>query len=570
MVESRNDDCIKAKEQEVTWRSLPKKGQLALLTASRLSEPLFLTSTQSYMFYMLKSFDPSLSDSQIAQQTGIIVGAFLFAQFLTSFLWGTVSDSRHVGRKYVVLLSLSSTAVTAIGVGFSRSYASVVAFRVLGGVMNGNVGVMRTMISEIIKEKRFQSRAFLLLPLTFNVGVIIGPLLGGVLSDPIGQYPSLFGPHSTFGGDQGVYWMKQWPYALPNIVCAIFLITSSTAVFLGLDETHEDLQERPDIGRRFGRWLATLLTRRSHPPDYTMLATSEDDDNNDNAIPDTPTSVQLHTTALDRALPLPPKPPRQRLPFRRLFTRRVTITLLAHAFTTMHIGTFSSLWFVFLSTPRFDPSHPHPPSLPAQSPPFHFSGGLGLPPPQIGLSLAIVGTIGIAAQFLIYPRVTARLGTVRSYQSSLLLFPLAYALVPFLAVVKSTAPAPHHASGLRVWAAIIAVLAVQVCGRTFALPAAQILINNNCPHPSRLGSMHGIGQSVSAGTRTVGPVVFGWLLGRGLEVGIVGLAFWVLSAVSVLGAWVATVVREGDGHEIWLEGEKEEEEEGVVSVAVSA
>jgi hypothetical protein len=37
---------------------------------------------------------------------------------------------------------------------------------------------MRTMISEIIKEKKFQSRAFLLLPMTFNVGVIIGPILG--------------------------------------------------------------------------------------------------------------------------------------------------------------------------------------------------------------------------------------------------------------------------------------------------------------------------------------------------------------------------------------------------------
>jgi hypothetical protein len=39
---------------------------------------------------------------------------------------------------------------------------------------------MRTMISEIIKEKKFQSRAFLLLPMTFNVGVIVGPILGMV------------------------------------------------------------------------------------------------------------------------------------------------------------------------------------------------------------------------------------------------------------------------------------------------------------------------------------------------------------------------------------------------------
>jgi hypothetical protein len=34
------------------------------------------------------------------------------------------------------------------------------------------------MISEIIKEKKYQSRAFLILPMTFNIGVIIGPILG--------------------------------------------------------------------------------------------------------------------------------------------------------------------------------------------------------------------------------------------------------------------------------------------------------------------------------------------------------------------------------------------------------
>jgi hypothetical protein len=33
----------------------------------------------------------------------------------------------------------------------------------------------RTMISEITKEKRYQSRAFLILPMSFNVAGIVGP-----------------------------------------------------------------------------------------------------------------------------------------------------------------------------------------------------------------------------------------------------------------------------------------------------------------------------------------------------------------------------------------------------------
>lgn len=92
------------------------------------------------------------------------------------------------------------------------------------------------MISEIIREKKFQSRAFLLLPMTFNIGVIIGPVLGGMLADPISTYPGLFGPHSTFGGDDGIWWMRRWPYALPNIVSACFLVCSATALLLGLEE----------------------------------------------------------------------------------------------------------------------------------------------------------------------------------------------------------------------------------------------------------------------------------------------------------------------------------------------
>jgi MFS family permease len=93
-------------------------------------------------------------------------------------LWGWFSDSEYGGRKRTIYFGLLGTMLSTIGFGFSRSFGRAVAFRCLGGIVNGNVGVMRTMISEIIKEKKYQSRAFLILPMVFNVGVIIGPILG--------------------------------------------------------------------------------------------------------------------------------------------------------------------------------------------------------------------------------------------------------------------------------------------------------------------------------------------------------------------------------------------------------
>lgn len=70
----------------------------------------------------------------------------------------------------------------------------------------------------------------------FNIGVIIGPILGGSLADPVNNLPWLFGVGSVFGGETGVWWMRNWPYALPNLLSAFFILSSSIAVFFGLDE----------------------------------------------------------------------------------------------------------------------------------------------------------------------------------------------------------------------------------------------------------------------------------------------------------------------------------------------
>lgn len=69
--------------------------------------------------------------------------------------------------------------------------------------------------------------------MTFNVGVIIGPVLGGILSDPAGSYPYLFG-HVDF--------FRRFPYATPNLVAALFLLCGLLAVWLWLEEvssTHD-------------------------------------------------------------------------------------------------------------------------------------------------------------------------------------------------------------------------------------------------------------------------------------------------------------------------------------------
>lgn len=226
----------KDEKENITWMSLPHKSQLTILTLARLSEPITSTSLQSYLYHQLAWFNPEDPAAVISTRAGFVLSAFPAAQAVTSVFWGRIADSPNFGRKTVLVVGLLGTAVGTAGYGLASTWQVAIFWRLFSGILNGNVGVLRTMISEIVQEKKYQSRAFLLLPMCFNIGTIIGPVIGGVLADPVRSYPSVFGPGSLFGGEDGVGWMKRWPYALPNFVSAVFLTAAALGVFLGLDE----------------------------------------------------------------------------------------------------------------------------------------------------------------------------------------------------------------------------------------------------------------------------------------------------------------------------------------------
>ena len=166
----------------------------------------------------------------------------------------------------------------------------------------------------------------------------------------------------------------------------------------------------------------------------------------------------------------------------------------------------------------------------------------------------MLGMLGIALQFLLYPRVNARLGLLRAFRLFLYGFPIAYFITPYLVLLPSS-PAPAPASGFAVWLGIAIVLLVHTTARTFALPAAILLLNNCTPHPSVLATVHGLGQSTSSLFRTVGPIAAGRWYGLGLQNGMVGTAWWAVAVISAAGCVVSGWVYNGSGHEVLLPGE---------------
>ncbi|KAI0020018.1 major facilitator superfamily domain-containing protein [Xylariomycetidae sp. FL0641] len=525
----------------VTWMSLPRKDQLMILFLSRLVDFLQVASLQAYVFYQLKSFDNSLSDSEISSQAGLLQGAFTGAQVLTAFLWGKAADASWCGRKNVLIIGLFGTAISCLGYGFASSFYTAAFWRAAGGAINGTVGIIRTMISEFTVERKYQSRAFLILPISFSVASTLGPLMGGLLADPATTLPGLFGEGAVWGFE----WLREYPYALPSLLNAITLTIVGLMVFLGLEETSIKRRTKFDLGLHIYNRIKCFILRRPVHDGYLQLQTFDN--------PDTPSADTMmlqektsHTVAPHM------KRPKRTLPFSRVWTRNVIFTLCTQAFYDFQLGAFTNLWTLFLSSPRATAEETANRHLP-----WKFSGGLGMPAATVGVATSILGILGMILQIFAYPPIHARLGTLRGFRYFMLLFPIAYFLAPYLAVLPSATEAPAPASGTAIWMYMTIVQVFQVMARTVTLPATIILLNNCSPHPSVLGLVHGLGQSVSAGFRTVGPVVGGWWYGASLESGAVGASWWAVAGVAALGCGVSFLIYEGSGHEIILEGEED-------------
>lgn len=137
--------------------------------------------------------------------------------------------------------------------GFSRSLAWAIAARALAGSVNGNAGIIRTVVAELIPQKELQPIAFSIMPLVWTIGSIFGPSFGGALANPASKYPEIFGTNGFF---------KRYPFALPNIVSSVFFLVGLAGGILFLKETLETKKYRRDYGRILGKLLLRLFVRK--------------------------------------------------------------------------------------------------------------------------------------------------------------------------------------------------------------------------------------------------------------------------------------------------------------------
>ncbi len=179
---------------------------------------------------------------------GIIISIYSFAQFLFTPILGSFSD--RIGRRPILLFGLFMNTIFFTVFGLSKSLMMALIARFLAGAGNGNIAVARAYIGDI-SEPEMVAKRMGAIGAAFGLGFMIGPFIGGLLSNPATGIGGLFDTE---------FW-RNYPYLLPCLLSSLLstislllaitmlpesldkekMISSTNSIFEGLKSTFTDI-----------------------------------------------------------------------------------------------------------------------------------------------------------------------------------------------------------------------------------------------------------------------------------------------------------------------------------------
>jgi MFS family permease len=110
---------------------------------------------------------------------GLVVGIYSIMQFFFAPVWGRLSD--RVGRRPVILISLTASTTGYLLFAFTHSLGVLFLSRVIAGIGGANIGTAQAYIADSTSPEN-RAKGMGLIGAAFGMGFILGPPLSGILS----------------------------------------------------------------------------------------------------------------------------------------------------------------------------------------------------------------------------------------------------------------------------------------------------------------------------------------------------------------------------------------------------
>jgi len=443
---------------------IPWKKLLSLCIIAT-AETINYSSIYPYVNFMVKDFGVVDDERKLGYWVGLIASSVYLANFFSSYIWGRISD--RYGRRPGLLAGLiGGTILSTLLFGFSKSFYWAVTTRFLSGLLNGNTGIAKTMLGEIT-DKTNQARAFSLFGLTWSIGGIVGPLIGGLLSKPTEQYPAIFG---------GVSFFKIFPYLLPNIAVASLGVLGLIVAIFTLPET------KKNVANNTSGETQELLPEENGSNSISMdeISVETSTDPSHSSVSE---GLVSHTTV------------KQISPWRRILTGVRTCkmnAILPHVLLDRTVQLtcwlYAILGFIWVIYEEVFPLW----SLNAPQ-----SGGLSFTQRDIGIIQAGGGVFTLTFQIFMYPHIAKKLKLVGTFRWGIII-----GLPGFIAMPEVNRIATQ--SRVWVWVCTGVLVILQQASSEMTFVSVIILVSNSSLTDT-MGTVNGYAQSLVAMLRLFGP-----------------------------------------------------------------
>ncbi|KAI1432793.1 major facilitator superfamily domain-containing protein [Xylaria sp. CBS 124048] len=475
--------------------------QLFLLAIVRLAEPIALTSIYPYSWSLVRHFQIG-NEQDATIYSGLLISAFSLTEAVMGMYWGGLSD--RVGRKPVIVLGGLGTMMSMMVVGLAPNIWVALFGRAFGGLLNGNIGVIQTMVGELVTNPEHEPRAYAVMPFVWCIGTIIGPAIGGIFASPHHTWPG------TFSRDG---WFATFPYLLPNIICSALLFVSAVLGWLLLEETHpatRSLKSLPSDASCSTEETPLLVTTSGTFVRPRADLGSEGCGSFGGREGLEPGSG---TRCADGGEKM--RPP-------SIFQRRLMTLIASLCIFTYHSMTYDHLMPIFFEDHRIHSNA----KLAATFSPFHSPGGLGLSIQTVGMIMAVNGIIALSVQAVVFPVAAEKVGVFKLFLFVTTLHPIAYIIVPSLVYVPESILLP----------VIYFCLTIRNLLSILLYPLLLILIKEATPSPDFLGKVNGLAASAGAICRMIAPPIAGYLYSLGSQVDCTGIAWYGSALVALVGS----------------------------------